>query len=117
MFGLFRALNAACTTYFLGQIGWEVYKKIRKHQKGKIKASDLREAFIMEYTKNTGQEPSEEAVQAALSSYQVVEHPVRQYFQDKLERCSEGLEKCIEGSWLEKMVNPKKGENGDTKND
>ena len=104
------AINAACTAYCVGQIALAAYKKVRALHGEKIRASELRESFIQEFKKETGIEPDEAVIRAALKSYNVVEHPVRQWVDDTVESWSSALEKCVQGQWLEDIVCPKDDE-------
>lgn len=74
----FGAFNTAANLYFAGQISWWAYKEVRKLQKEKLRADELRARFVSEYKAEFGKEPSDQEVSAALRAYNAVEHPVQE---------------------------------------
>jgi hypothetical protein len=73
-----RSFNTAANLYFAGQISWWAYKEVRKMQKEKLKADELRTRFVSEYVSEFEKEPSEQEVSAALRAYNAVEHPIQE---------------------------------------
>ena len=55
-----RSFNKAANLYFAGQISWWAYKEVRKMQKEKLKADELRTRFVSEYVSEFEKEPSEQ---------------------------------------------------------
>ena len=99
-----RTVNSVCTAYCCAQVGLSVYKKVRDMQKEKIRAGELRESFVKEYEDATGVAPPQEIVQAALKSYNVVEHPLYTKVTESCNQVSNSIKKCIEGEWLDNLV-------------
>jgi hypothetical protein len=72
-----RSFNTAANIYLATQIGAKVYKSVRKMQKEKLRADELKAKFIEEYEKKTGEQPSDELVSLTLKSYDAVEYPIQ----------------------------------------
>jgi hypothetical protein len=90
-----KTVNTAFTVYCIGQIALVAYRKVRTIQNEKLRAAELRDSFIEEFEKETGLIPDESIIRAALKSYNVVEHPVRQWVDDTIQSCSDTLDKCF----------------------
>ena len=74
----FGAFNTAANLYLAGQISWWAYKEVRKMQKEKLRADQLKDRFVSEYVAEFGHEPTEQEVSAALRAYNAVEHPLQE---------------------------------------
>tara|TARA_Y100000034_G_scaffold81215_1_gene97350 strand:+ start:216 stop:533 length:318 start_codon:yes stop_codon:yes gene_type:complete len=72
------AFNTAANLYLAGQLSWWAFKEVRKMQKEKLKADELRTRFVSEYVAEFDKEPSEQEISAALRAYNAVEHPVQE---------------------------------------
>ena len=77
IFFVYRTFNTISNVYLAGQVSWWVYREVRKMQKEKLQADDLRERFIEEFTRQYGNKPTDEMVSLALKSYNAVEHPIQ----------------------------------------
>lgn len=101
IFFIGRTVNSACTAYCVGQIAYTAFVKLREMQGEKMRANELRESFIKEFKNEIGMEPDEAIIRAALKSYNVVEHPVRQWIDDTVGAWAASVEKCVDKKWIE----------------